>query len=324
MKRLYLLMIMFMLMCLFNFPSYAKRNSEEKKAIVIASFGTSYPEALVSITSIYEQVKEAFPDFRVKMAFTSNIIRNIWQKRVKDHNFLKDHPGLPQEILHIKSPLATISDLQDQGYRTIIVQPTHIYAGEEYMDLISCVNALNSITTIKPKYRPFKRLILGRPLLGKWGSNHDYHRDIEAVAEALKDHISKAKSMEAALVYMGHGNEFFSTGAYVEFQEIMRKKYPDVPIFVGTVEGFPSLEDVLFGLTHMKIKKVLLKPFMIVAGDHARNDMAGDEKDSWKSQITSRGIRVSTDLKGLGQEPGIVKIFIQHIKDAAKDGGVNL
>ncbi len=320
------LFILIMLFLVFGVATSSMVSAKEgdKKAIVIANFGTTYPEALKAITAIYHQVKKEFPETEVKLAFTSNIIRNIWQKRRKDREFLSRYPNIPNEILNIKGPLATISLLQDRGYKTIIVQPTHIYAGEEYMDLCSYVAALNSIMTIKKRYRPFKRIAIGRPLLGKWGTEHDYHEDISAVVEALKGDVMKAKKMRSALVYMGHGNEYFSTGAYIEFQKEMRKRYPKVPVFVGTVEGFPSLEDVIRGLVHMNIKKALLKPFMIVAGDHARNDMAGDDKESWKSVLESRGISVITDIKGLGEEPGIVRIIIKHIKDAAKDNDIEL
>ena len=304
--------------------SAAMGKGKDKKAIVIASFGTTYPEALTSITEIQREVQKAFPTAKVKLAFTSNIIRRIWHKRQSDKAFLNTHRNIPRDILYVKGPLATISDLQDEGYKTIIVQPTHIYAGEEYHDLTSYVRALNSIETIKERYRPFKKLVLGRPLLGKPGPEHDYHKDMEDVAKALKCDVKMAKKKGAALVYMGHGNEFYSTGAYAEFQQVMRKMYPGTKIFVGTVEGFPSLDDLISGLVHAKVKKVLLKPFMIVAGDHARNDMAGDDKDSWKNVISSKGIQVITSLHGLGENPEIVRIFIQHIKDAAEDSGIEL
>lgn len=324
MKRIVFLISIILLVSTFVITTFSRADTRDKKAIVIANFGTSYPEALKGILGIYDGVKKEFPGVKVKMAFTSNIIRKIWQKRRDDSAFLKSHPDIPSEIINIRGPLATISLLQDEGYRTIIVQPTHIYAGEEYMDLCGYVSALNSIKTIKEKYRPFKKIVIGRPLLGTWGPQHDYHEDISVVAEALKGDVIKAKEMKSALVYMGHGNEYFSTGAYIEFQEEMRKRYPDVPVFVGTVEGFPSLDDVIRGLIHMKIKKVLLKPFMIVAGDHARNDMAGEDKDSWKNVLKAHGISVQTDIRGLGEEPGISRIFIEHIKDVAKANDIEL
>ncbi len=300
--------------------AFAMHHEKEKKAIVIACFGTTYPQTLVDILDIKETIKKAFPHFKVRLAFTSNIIRRIWHKRRGNPRY-KD---IPKEIIDVKGPLATIADLQDEGYKTIIVQPTHLYAGEEFHDLCSYVDSLNQIRTIKPKYRPFKKLVIGRPILGMPGPQHDYHEDLKAAAEALKCDVDLARKDHAALVYMGHGNEFYSTGVYIELQEVMRKMYPDVKIFVGTVEGFPDLDYVIRGLVHYKVKKVVLKPLMIVAGDHARNDMAGDSKDSWKNRIKAKGIEVIPVIKGLGENPSIRKILIQHIKDAAKDNGIEL
>ena len=291
---------------------------ENKKAIVLAAFGTTYPSALVSILEIQKRVKEAFPNVRVRIAFTSNIIRNIWHKRQRDTRFLSEY-RIPKEILYVKGPLATIADLQDEGYRTIIVQPTHIYCGEEYADLCSYVRGLNSIETIKEKYKPFAKLVIGRPALGQYGPRYDYHKDMEIAAKALAPDVALAMKAGYALIYMGHGNEFYSTGIYAEFQEVMRRTYPHAKIFIGTVEGFPSLNDVVSSVKRMGIKKVLLKPFMIVAGDHAHNDMAGSDEDSWKNTFKRAGIRVKCILKGLGENPRWDEIYVQHIRDVAVD-----
>jgi sirohydrochlorin cobaltochelatase len=324
MKKLSFVFIALILSLIMSVPSFAMGPNKDKKAIVLASFGTSYPSALTAITNIRDEVQKAFPKVKVKLAFTSNIIRKIWHDRQNDKAFVKEHKDIPEDILLIKGPLATIADLQDQGYTTIIVQPTHIYYGEEYMDLTSYITGLNSIKTIKPKFMPFKKLMIGRPLLGKAGASHDYHEDLIIAAKALASDVSLAKKKHAALVYMGHGNEFYSTGAYVEFQQALRKMYPDTSIFVGTVEGFPSLDNVVSGLTHMGIKKALIKPFMIVAGDHATNDMAGDEDDSWKSVIKSKGITVITVIRGIGENSDIAKIYVNHIKDVASDNHIEL
>ncbi len=303
---------------------FAMGKLPDKKAIVLADFGTTYLSALKAITTIQNEVKKDFPNIEVRMAFTSNIIRNIWHKRRQDAAFMKEHGKNLKEFLSIKGPLATIADLQDEGYRTIIVQPCHIYSGEEYADLRSYVNGLNTIHTIKAKYMPFVKLAIGRPALGTYGPAHDYHEDMETAAKVLKDDVALAGKEKAALVYMGHGNEYYSTGIYAEFQQVLRKMYPGVKIFMGTVEGFPSLDDVLAGLKHAKIRKVVLKPFMVVAGDHANNDMAGDDNDSWKNQIKKLGIRVVPILHGLGENRAWARIYVRHIKDAAKDNGIEL
>jgi len=299
---------------------HAMEHKDSKKAIVIACFGTTYPETLVDILDIKASIQKAFPEWKVKLAFTSNMIRKIWQERRHDPKY----KNVPEEIRYVKGVLATIADLQDEGYTTIIVQPTHLYAGEEFTDLMSYINALNQIKTIKTKYMPFRKLVVGRPILGMPGPQHDYHRDLEIAARALRDDVEFAKKKNAALVYMGHGNEFYSTGAYIELQQTMRKMYPDTRIFIGTVEGFPTLDDVIKGLVHTGVKRVVLKPLMIVAGDHARNDMAGDDPDSWKNRIKARGIEVIPIVKGLGEKKSIQQILIQHIKDAARDNGISI
>jgi sirohydrochlorin cobaltochelatase len=295
----------------------------DKKAIVLAGFGTTYPSALVAVTNVQKMVQDAFPEATVRIAFTSNIIRGIWHKRQGDERFLAEHKAIPKEILFVKGPLATIADLQDDGYRTIIVQPLHVYDGEEYTDLCSYIRGLNAITTIKKKYMPFVKLVIGRPVLGKHGIVHDYHKDMEAAAKVLAPDVALASNRNAALVYMGHGNEYYSTGIYAEFQQVMRRTYPDAKIFIGTVEGYPSLDEVVASATHSRVKKIMIKPLMIVAGDHANNDMAGNDKDSWKSTFERTGVQVECILQGLGENRGWDEIYVDHIKDAALDNGIS-
>ena len=319
MKRFISKMLIGIAMLTMTLQVSAMGKQEAKKAIVIASFGTSYLSALENLTNINDKVKEAFPNVEVRFAFTSNIIRKIWHSRRTDKDFMATNAGKYQQFLNVKGILATISDLQDEGYTNIVVQSSHVYAGEEFTDLSSYIHGLNSIKTLKKKFMPFKSLLLGRPALGKPGVIHDYHEDLEIGAEALEADVKLAEKNNAALVYMGHGNEYFSTGIYIEFQQVMRKKYPKVKIYVGTVEGYPSLDNVLESLKKDGIKKVILKPFMVVAGDHANNDMAGDDKDSWKNMISQLGIEVIPVLKGLGLNSKWADIYIQHIKDVLKD-----
>jgi len=299
--------------------SKAMGKQENKKAIVIAAFGTTHEKAIQSIINIEKAAEKEFPGTEVRVAFTSNIIRKIWQKRAKDEKYRAAHKNIPEAIFNVKTPLATIAGLQNEGVKTIVVQPSHVFAGEEFADLCSYIDGLNSIKTLKPKWTPFKALVIGRPALGRPGVEHDYHEDLEKGAEAVAEDVKKAKEAGAALVYMGHGNEYFSTGIYIEFQHVLRKMYKYPKIYVGTVEGFPSLDDVLNALKHAGIKKVILKPFMVVAGDHANNDMAGDDDDSWKSVFEKNGIEVTPVIEGLGMNPEWVKIYIDHLKDAVKD-----
>lgn len=286
-----------------------------KHAIVLAAFGTSYPEALNSILNIKAKVEQTNPDIPVKLAFTSSIIRKKWQHRQTDVVWQKANPTVPQEVLHVKSPLATIADLQNDGYKAITVQSLHVFAGEEFEDLKSTMIGLRSIRTIKAKSLPFKTLRLGRPALGMPGDAYPYTEDIITAAKILKADVVEAKKANAALVYMGHGNDFFTTGAYAEMQREMQRMY-NHPVFISCVEGFPNFDDLLASLKASGKKNIIMKPFMVVAGDHASNDMAGDEDDSWKVMLTKAGYTVTTELRGLGSVDGWANIYVRHLKDA--------
>ncbi len=299
---------------------------EHKNAIVLAMFGTTVEPALQSLLNIRTKMMEKYPETPVRIAFTSNIIRKKWQKRAKNPAYSKAHPEIPADVLHVKTVLATIADLQDQGYDTIVLQPTHIAMGEEFLDLGTYVDSLMRMGTVKKKkYKPFHKVVLGRPAFGTYGITHHYTEDITAAAEALAGDAEKAAKEKAALVYMGHGNEHFpSGGAYLEFADRMRQLYPEVVTLIGNVEGFPSLEDVMDKLKRFGVKKVLLKPCMVVAGDHAINDMAGSEEDSWKSVLKKEGFEVVTVETGLGKVDAFAQLFVNHAIDAAADAGIVL
>lgn len=294
-----------------------------KVAIVLASFGTTVPSAVGSITNIQQKVKDAFPDVPVKMTFTSNIIRSVWKERQAEaQKWLSK--GIPEEVLYIKNIIATIGDLREDGYKNIIVQPTHIFYMEQAQDLNSYVNAFASIKTTKKKWMPFDNIVMGRPALGEPGDRYDYHEDMEKALKTLAADVELARKNNAMLVYMGHGNEHWSTGIYLEAAKMMGRLYSDVVTCIGAVEGFPGIEDVGGYLSRFKSGKIVLKPFMIVAGDHATNDMASDEEDSWKSILTKQGFDVTPVLTGLGSNDKFAQIFVEHIKDAARDNGIDI
>lgn len=294
----------------------------EKKAVVLAVFGTSHESGLPGILNIRDQVQASLPGIPVRLAFTSNIIRRIWQERRKDPAYAAQHPDVPLEIINVKGPLSTIADFQDEGYGYIIVQPTHISSGEEFADLASYVQGLNSIRTVKKRNMPFKKIILGRPALGTHGIEHEYRHDIEQVASLLAPDVEMARKDGRALIYFAHGNEHYSTGVYLEFEQVMRRQYPGVRVYVTMVEGFPDNGRLLAELKADKTKKVLLKPFMTVAGDHAKNDMAGPEPDSLKSVLEAHSINVAVSLVGLGESDAFAALFARHIKDAMADEGI--
>jgi sirohydrochlorin cobaltochelatase len=305
-------------------PLTAAAKPGEEKAIVLAVFGTSHIEGLPGILAIRDRVQQAFPQTRVELAFTSNIIRRIWQKRSQDQAYRAAHPEVPKEIIEVKGPLAAMANLQDEGYGTIIVQPTHMAAGEEFADLASYVEGLNSIRTVKVRNMPFKQVLIGRPALGVPGIEHEYRKDIEIAAKALAEDVKAAAREQRALVYMAHGNEHYSTGYYVELEAVMRELYPETRISIGMVEGFPEVGHVVAALERDNVRRIYLKALMTVAGDHAKNDMAGDEPDSWRKILEAKGLNVQVDLRGVGESAPFAGIFVEHIRDAATDHGVEL
>ena len=296
---------------------------DSKTAIVIANFGTTVPEAVKSLTNISDMVKKSFPGTEVRITFTSNIIRSVWKERRKEAQKWLDM-GIPKEVLYVKNIIQTMGDLQEDGYRTIVVQPTHMFYMEQSHDLNAYIRAMGNIRTMKPNWKPFEHIVMGRPALGMPGVEYDYNKDIEAVVKSLKSDAEQAKKEGAMLVYMGHGNDYWSTGIYAETQKAMREAYPEVATFIGVVEGSPKLEDFMSHLKYAKTKKVILRPFMITAGDHATNDMAGPEDDSWLSVLKSEGYDVTPVLKGLGSNDAFAAVLIDHIRDAAKSRGIAL
>ena len=161
----------------------------KRSAIVLAAFGTSVPEALEGIVHIRDRIRQKFPHSEVRLAFTADSIRATWNKRQHDHTFRAANPGVPADIYTVRSPLATIADLREEGFRTILVQPGHITLGEEYLDLVETVRALNGIATVKAKNRPFKKLVVSRPALGTMGTTHPYAEDIRTGLHQCRDAV---------------------------------------------------------------------------------------------------------------------------------------
>jgi sirohydrochlorin cobaltochelatase len=300
---------------------------ERKNAVVLAMFGTTVESALQALLNIRTKIEDRFPNTKARIAFTSNIIRKKWQHRAEDSEYIEAHPEIPKDILHVKTLLATIADLQNDGYDNIVIQPTLVSMGEEFLDLHTYVKALMDMGTFKkPKYKPFHKVALGRPLLGTYGMRFPYSEDIAALVKAMDSDVRLATKEKAGMVYMGHGNEYFpgNGGSYLEFASKMRKTYPEAVTVIGNVEGYPGIEDVIEMLKLYGIKKVILKPFMVVAGDHSINDMAGDEEDSWKFILMKNGFEVVTVTKGLGENDKVANIFVKHAVDAAREAGIDL
>ena len=255
-------------------------------AILVVSFGTSYNESRdITIGAIEEAIAEAFPKYEVRRAFTSQIIIDK----------LKERDGL--EIDNVQEALdRAVAD----GIRTLIVQPTHLMDGYEYTDLAEELEEYES---------SFDQIVLGAPLLT---SDEDFNQVIAAITDATADYVDD----ETAIVFMGHGTEADSNEVYEKLQEkLTAAGFSDY--YIGTVEASPSLEDIRASLKEAGCyKKVVLEPLMVVAGDHANNDMAGEEEDSWKSVLTADGYEVECLIHGLGENEAIRDIYVSHVQAA--------
>lgn len=284
----------------------------KKPAIVLAAFGTTDEEAIQSILHIKERVEKAFPGYDVHLAFTSNIIRHIWHKRADDAEYRKENPEIPAEIYDIKNALTTLANIQEGGARLVLVQSLHVTDGEEYADLANLVKALSGYETMKPVLHPFPWIGVGDPALGVGDGVEKY---LERAATALKPLVDEAKTTSSALVLMGHGNEHLNQEVFAKLEKLLRAKYGR-HIYIGTVEAPPFPVDIVKELceTGDAPKSLLLAPLMVVAGDHAKNDMAGDEDDSWASIFKENGYTVNTHLTGLGSNDSWADIYVEHLK----------
>ncbi len=254
-----------------------------KKGVLLAAFGSSIPEARVSFENIEKKVKAAFPGVPVRWAYTSSIIRHKLAKQ-------------GEQLDSIEMALAR---MMDEGFTHVAVQSLHTIPGEEYEDVHQTVKAFGSMNG------GFDSIILGSPLL--W-----VEADLIRTAEALIDNIPAERKKEEAVVLMGHGTPHPANAFYAAMTHHLQQRDPN--IYVGTVEGGPLIDDIKPMLLEKKVKKVWLIPFMSVAGDHARNDMAGDEDDSWKSILNGAGIECAFVLKGTAEYDNIVAIWVDHLR----------
>lgn len=261
----------------------------EDTAILVVSFGTSYNDSReITIGAIENAIQEAYPEYEVRRAFTSQIIIDK----------LAERDGL--EIDNVTEALdRAVAD----GIKNLIVQPTHLMDGLEYTDLVD---------ELAEYEEDFEQIVVGDPLLT---SEEDYTKVITAITDATAEYDDG----QTAIVFMGHGTEAESNHIYADMQEKMTAAGFE-NYFVGTVEATPSLDDIVAALSAKgNYTKVILEPLMVVAGDHANNDMAGDEEDSWKTALETEGYEVECLIHGLGENEAIQQIYVDHVK-AAVDG----
>ncbi len=262
-------------------------NAEVSKdtAILVVSFGTSFNDSRdITIGAIEKDIQAAFPEYKVRTAYTAQIIIDKLEER---------------DGLEIDNVTEALDRAAADGIKNLVVQPTHLMNGLEYNDLKE---------ELAEYQDTFEKISLGAPLLT---SEDDFDKVVAAITEATKEQNNE----ETAIVYMGHGTEADSNQVYAKMQE----KLADADFgnyYIGTVEAEPTLEDVIAAMKDGGYKKVVLSPLMVVCGDHANNDMAGDEEDSWKSVLTKEGYEVECLMQGLGQIDAIRAIYVAHTQAA--------
>ena len=263
------------------------RNQDEIGAneIQVVSFGTSYNDSRrETIGAIEGAIEEAFPDWSVRRGFTSDIIIDHVESR---------------DGIHIDSLQEALDRAVDNGVKNLVVQPTHVMAGFEYTD----------VENLLAEYADaFENLALGVNLLN---TDEDY----ETVVTALTDAMAEYDDGKTAIVLMGHGTEAESNATYAKLQDVLAADGFE-NYYVGTVEAEPSLDDVLAAIADKGYEKVVLRDFMVVAGDHAHNDMADPEDpESWYSAFTAAGYDVTAVLEGLGQIPAVRDLYVAHTQE---------
>lgn len=253
-----------------------------QKAILVVSFGTSHLDTLEkTIQKMEDQIAEAFPDYKVYRAFTSGMILKKLKKKMD---------------LHFMNVKEAMEQMLKDGIEIVAVQPTHIINGYENDKMLEDLKAYEG---------KFESITIGKPMLS---DIEDYKKAIHAIIEDV------FMEEDEYLILMGHGTEHHANSAYPALEYILQTLgYQHMHI--ATVEGYPQLKDILGKLEEEKAEKIVLLPFMFVAGDHAKNDMAGEE-GSWKQELEEAGYQVRTIIKGLGEMPSIRKIFMEHLEES--------
>lgn len=263
------------------------RNQDEigEKELLVVSFGTSFNDSRrLTIGAIESALEKAFPEYAVRRGFTSQIII--------DHVAKRDG-----EI--IDNMQEALDRAVDNGVKTLVVQPTHLMNGLEYEEMSKAIAQYSDA---------FEQISIGQPLLTS-------DEDFQAVAKAITEATADYDDGETAIVFMGHGTEAESNGVYAKMQQVLTDG-GYAHYYVGTVEATPSLDDVLEAVKQGSYKRVVLRPLMVVAGDHANNDMAGDDDDSWKTTFEKEGYEVVCEVEGLGALEAVQQLYVEHAQAA--------
>lgn len=275
---------------------------DEKMGIALVSYGSLSTQAWATYEKIRSDYVKAFPGADVRIAFTSDFIRRV----------LSEKQGT---LFH--SPLTALADLFDLGCRNVVAQSLHVVPGSEFQHMARLVHEQENVIREKSC---FCNLEIGTPLLSSF-------RDCMNVSKALQPEFQSYKiegqdrrsecsadSEEVAYVLMGHGTCHSANSVYSMMAKILERDQKNV--FLGTLEGFPGIDEVLLQTKKSGVKKVVLMPFLLVAGGHALEDLAGDSASSWRCAFEREGFCTEVNLKGLGENGGVVDIFVEHTRKA--------
>jgi len=274
---------------------------ESKFGIVLVAYGSLSAKARATYDEIKATFEAEFPGAKVEIAFTGDVIR----KR------------LAAKGIFAPNPLTALANLQDRGCKEVVVQSLHIVPAGEFHDLAELVRGLSGVGG---KFG-FRRLDLGMPLLAS-------KKDCERVSSALESRFDIVEGAngddsrdpkETAVVLMGHGTNHPGDSTYALMARILKRDHQNV--FLGTLDGFWGVKEVLEEVKSSGAKRVKLMPFLLVAGAHALKDMAGEKDESWARLFEEAGFKTEVDIEGLGENPKIIKVFVDHAKKASYGSG---
>lgn len=269
-----------------------------ENAVLLAAFGSLQPSALNTYEKIKRSYRREYPCSEVRIAFTSDFIR----RRLMGSN------------VSIQNPMMELADLQDQGFRDIVVQPLQIVPGKEFHEIVSLVQCLK---VIRGRWG-FRRIALGKPLLASFDDCKRTSASLRLIIEKINKQNRAKDFRRNAIVLVGHGTDHPADSLYSQMALILESSYKNV--LLGTLEGYPALSDLLSRLKENNIEKVVMAPFLLVAGGHMLEDIGGCGQSSWRTIFEREGFEVELHLRGLGDEEGIIKLFLEHTSEAIENG----
>jgi sirohydrochlorin cobaltochelatase len=275
-----------LMLLLLSIPWALNAAATPRPAIVLAAFGTT-TEAFDTYKHFEEKVKERFPDYEIRWAFTSQKIR------------LKLAQDKGQKLNDLPT---TLQELRAAGYTQVAIQSLHIVPGEEWEKKV----------VLESRKIPGLKVTLGKPLLS---SKKDQEQVLQAIAQTFPKDLK-----DTAVVLVAHGSPSAEgTATYLAFNRLLRSHYPNQNVFLGTVEGKPTRKQVMAAVKKSNASSVVLLPFLFVAGEHVAKDILGDDPESWKSELLKqKAYHIEGITKGLGYQDGIINIYLDHLAQALK------